>query len=155
MLSWIVSLLTALVPPSSDDEVVYRWRVAVAVTVGGIILMQALFMAFAFGLFSFFGATGFVKGDDIAVLRQAQDKITQKIVVQLQSIAQNQQLNARESSRVAVIDATDKACHAQNDETKRLYTDMQQAALSRWYDATNGATFDVPRCDQLVTATHP
>jgi hypothetical protein len=131
---YIWEIIMALVPPhDAEDGHVQRWRLVVALLLGGSIMATALHIAWACGFLTFAGLDGFAKADDLNGL-----------TAQLASI-QGGQL------RSEIMLTRNNQCMAiksQNGQALKVLTTDLQDALDRYQSLTKHR-YALPDCSEF------
>lgn len=124
----------ALVPPhDAEGEKIFRWRLAVAMILGGSIVTTGIHIAWACGLLAGIGLNGFALADDVLAMREDVKAI---------QIGQ---------ARTEILQTRTYQCQAiksQNQQALTIITRVLQDALERYQGLTKGR-YELPDCNTL------
>lgn len=140
-LEFIWGIIMALVPPGgAEADKIRKWRIAVALCLGGSILGTGLHVAWACGFLAFVGLPGFARADDLGSIRgkiaEVQTGMLQIQIGQLRT----EILQTRTTQCEAVKSA--------NSQALTVITREMQDALDR-YQILTGRQYRLPDCNLL------
>lgn len=141
----------ALTPPrnDADPKLVFRWRVMLALAVGGGLIVQLLNNLLIWGWIPIFGFTGFAANADVIDLqtKTAELQMQQMHVEDLIRDGNNQTMATVVSGQIfQVRDSQCKALKEGNLDAGRAYGQQLQDKLLEYRNYTGGRDYPLSAC---------
>ncbi len=118
----------------------------------GILIMWRMsfvvFMVFSLGGLTFLGLTGFVRAAELEQKIGPVNSAISQLAASLKALSDSQKEQTLALLRVAITDGLVKRCHADKDETRRIYRAQVDEAQTRYYSLT-GSYYPEHACADL------